>query len=457
MRNLDIEEQLQRAAANATPNVWEGVLSRCVEQEGKITVMEENTKKNKKIPWMAMAGVAAALVIGLSGFGYYTQYQAVDSIVSFDVNPSFELQVSRQEKILSVNALNEDAVQILDDMDLRGSSLKVAVNALVGSMMRNGYIDELKNSILVTVENNDAAKSSELQQQIVDEIDHILSANNITGSILSQSLEEDVKASDLKMLAETYSISTGKAALIQEIMANNPNFELDDLASRSIYELNLIAETKNMNLDNVNTTGNASEKAYIGEEAALEAALTHAGVDGNTITLQRVKLDWDDGVVEYEVEFYSPSEEFEYNIDALTGAILSYEREALEADDFPIYNTTQNTVPTTQTPASTPDTQSSTEPSNTQNTTDSQENTNVPAPSTTQPAPQESVAPPPSEAPATTSTQNTTGTDTNDTSAYYEGCPVYPDSCWNYPNCSHQQSREGRGRHHSESHHSNHY
>ena len=39
----------------------------------------------------------------------------------------------------------------------------------------------------------------------------------------------------------------------------------------------------------------------------------------------KVKQDWDDGRLEYEVEFESGRMEYEYTIDGTTGAILEYE------------------------------------------------------------------------------------------------------------------------------------
>ena len=333
MRSKDVEEKLKRAAADAAPDVLDAVLSRCMDEKGKVIEMTANTesgninstpakKRKNAYHWKAFAGLAAALILAFTGYGYYTQFRAVDSIVGLDVNPSIELNVNRQEKVLSAKALNDDAVLILDGMDLSGSNLNVAVNALIGSMLKNGYIDELKNSILITVENKDSGKSRELQERIVKEIDTILNANSIEGSILSQTLEED---STLKKLAAAYGISIGKAALIQEITAQNPLMTFEDLVNCSIYELDLIAQTKNVDLNNVQSTGNASEKAYIGDEAAMDIALKHAGLDASAITFEKVKLDWDHGVVEYEVEFIAGTTEYEYDIDAVTGEIRKFD------------------------------------------------------------------------------------------------------------------------------------
>ncbi len=66
---------------------------------------------------------------------------------------------------------------------------------------------------------------------------------------------------------------------------------------------------------------------YISEEAAKEAALTHAGVVESDTSRLRVEFDYDDGRAEYEVEFNVGWTEYTYEIDASTGEILSYESE----------------------------------------------------------------------------------------------------------------------------------
>lgn len=70
---------------------------------------------------------------------------------------------------------------------------------------------------------------------------------------------------------------------------------------------------------------------YITAEQAKKAALSHAGVKAGEAVFVKAGLDWDDGRVCYEVEFYAGNTEYDYDIDAVTGAVLSCDR---EWDDF---------------------------------------------------------------------------------------------------------------------------
>lgn len=65
----------------------------------------------------------------------------------------------------------------------------------------------------------------------------------------------------------------------------------------------------------------------IGADAALKAALTHAGFTEKEAWMQRAEPDWDDGYLVYEVTFRADGVEYEYRIDAASGEILEFEQE----------------------------------------------------------------------------------------------------------------------------------
>ncbi len=70
-----------------------------------------------------------------------------------------------------------------------------------------------------------------------------------------------------------------------------------------------------------------SDSAYITEEQAKAIALENAGLAEADTQYLHVRLDYDDGVAEYDVEFVSGADEYDYDIDAVTGEICSMERD----------------------------------------------------------------------------------------------------------------------------------
>ena len=71
----------------------------------------------------------------------------------------------------------------------------------------------------------------------------------------------------------------------------------------------------------------AGSRNYIGAAQARNIALNHAGLTASDVTFFRTQLDYDDGRAEYEVEFWKDRTEYDYEIDAVTGAILSVDHD----------------------------------------------------------------------------------------------------------------------------------
>ena len=71
----------------------------------------------------------------------------------------------------------------------------------------------------------------------------------------------------------------------------------------------------------------ASGSEYLTEEEAKQIALADAGLAESDVTFLKVRLDYDDGRAEYDVEFYRGAEEYDYEIDAVSGEIRSVDRD----------------------------------------------------------------------------------------------------------------------------------
>lgn len=76
---------------------------------------------------------------------------------------------------------------------------------------------------------------------------------------------------------------------------------------------------------NVSDVSNTAAATAITDAEAQAAALEHAGLTEADVTWINTHLDWDDGRQIYEVEFISGSTEYDYDIDAATGQIISFD------------------------------------------------------------------------------------------------------------------------------------
>ena len=66
---------------------------------------------------------------------------------------------------------------------------------------------------------------------------------------------------------------------------------------------------------------------FIGEEEAKKKALERAGLSAEEVKFERVELDYDDGVWQYEVDFQKDRTEYDVDVKADDGKILKYETE----------------------------------------------------------------------------------------------------------------------------------
>ncbi len=326
MKNKEILARLSEEIRSATPDISDRL---SLSPHEKRTEVIKMSKSNKIKKWII--GASAAAVIALAaGIGFAgNQYFSVATVIGIDVNPSIELRVNKNDTVVKALALNSDAEIILDEMKLKGVDCDVAVNALIGSMLRHGYIDELKNSILISVDNPDAQKSAELEERLINEINSILSGSSVEPAVMAQSVSDDAS---IKSLAEQYGISVGKATLIQKICNADPTKTFESLAGLSVNDLYLIAETKSISTENSVTQGTPSSASYITADEAEQAALSHAGISSSDVSYITCELDFDDGIMVYEVEFISGNTEYEYDINAIDKSVLKFSTE--RADNY---------------------------------------------------------------------------------------------------------------------------
>lgn len=330
MTNEKMEQRLAAAVEKTAPNDANGVLSRCEERKG--TVIPMTTKKTTKRRWTSL--IAACLAVMLLGGGglFYQRANAVASVVSLDVNPSIELKVNRSEKVLACTPLNEDAKAILADMsngaDLKGAKLDVAVNAIVGSLVRNGYLDSISSAIMISVEDKDTARAEKLQRELTSTVDGVLQTSEAKAAVLTQTLTQDA---GLTQQARENSISTGKAALVNRVLAINPSLKFDALAKLSVEELKDLAEA-------------GAPAMPIGKDAAAYAAEQYAGTTALDSVTAEVDSELDESPAHYEVELHTAWGEFEYLVDAYTGKVFSGQKDLLAAVSTP-NATTKPTAP----------------------------------------------------------------------------------------------------------------
>lgn len=390
MNEQDVLQKLNTAVTHATPNQLDDILSRCTERKGTVIPMTNHKTKKHWLRY-AVAACLSLILVGAAAGGFLLhQARTVTSVVSLDVNPSIQLQVNSSEKVLQVQALNAEAQEVLADMPLEGTHLNVAVNAIVGSLLQHGYLDSISSAILISVEDADIQRASRLQQELTDQVGAALLNQQSQASILSQTLTSDQQLQDqaaqnnisvgkaaliqaiqkngdftfdqlaalsveelsqmAKSQASQMPIGRDKALEIAKTHADltdtgltwevdpeldevPPHYEVELHQGGQEYEYKIQAYTGEILYSNTHPDDDddsapaVTGTTDIGTEKAKSIALEAAGVTASQVQNLRVERDYDDGRLEYEIEFYVGSTEYDYVISGVDGTILEQDVE----------------------------------------------------------------------------------------------------------------------------------
>ena len=272
MTEKELESKLKKAIENTTPDVLDRAKSSC-----RNLSVAPRKALNAKRTWRYIAAAAVAmflLAIGtvIGTFINKAPDNKVFATVSIDVNPSLEIKINKEEKVLDVIPLNDDAKKVIGDMDFSGVSMELTVNALIGSMYRLGYLDDEHRTVLVSLDKEDAARAAYLLDQLTVQISSLTGTNN--GNVIANTYES---TADLRNIAERYGVPESKASLIARLLAADPSWEDMRLGLFSIETLTrLIASAEAGTLRS--SEFDAPAEGELTMEEAFIQALALAGV-----------------------------------------------------------------------------------------------------------------------------------------------------------------------------------
>ena len=244
MKNKDIEHRIREEVKAATPDVFEKVAGADISTDGNIKAFETGNRKSVRLKAArrGLAAACAAIVVGLGAL-IYSLNAVTDSSISIDVNPSIEIITNKRDKVIKVNALNEDAEKVIGAMKLDDTGLDVTVNELVSAMVEYGYISADKRDILVTVENKNEEKAKSIRDRVDNDITEALIKLEIKPNLVSQTADRHKKNDDIQKQADENGISYGKALMISKLREEYPVLADEKLETMSTHEILLLLDS----------------------------------------------------------------------------------------------------------------------------------------------------------------------------------------------------------------------
>ncbi|MCI5630524.1 MAG: PepSY domain-containing protein [Clostridium sp.] len=125
---------------------------------------------------------------------------------------------------------------------------------------------------------------------------------------------------------EVYNIEFSYENKEYDYKINSSNGEIveydSDIEDYDITQQQATKENKSVTPNNQN-----SNNSKITVEKAKEISLKHANLKDNQVVFDKTEMDYDNGVQVYDIEFHYNNIEYNYEIDANTGNILSYSQD----------------------------------------------------------------------------------------------------------------------------------
>ena len=330
MTDKEIEACLRSAIDERTPDILDDLISELGIGTSPVIEFDTSTKVPERRNRIRMLALAAAAVVVLAmTFGIRQMIGRTVAVVGLDVNPSVELSVNRNNKVISAEALNAEGRELIADLNLKGTDVNTACSAIVGSMLTKGYLTDSTNSVLVSVRSGDAEKGRELELFVAEDLNKYLQDAPVSAAVLGQFVEDN---KDLADFADGHDVSRGKAWLIRRLLsAGSRHITEESLLKLTTQELILLAQEKGLFTEA--SYGEADTGKYIDRNKAVETALEAAGIAEKNAAGIEVEFDCEDGAIIYEVEFTANGIEYEYDIDAVTGTVIGFEQETVEEAD----------------------------------------------------------------------------------------------------------------------------
>lgn len=267
MNKLDIERSLRNSIEQETPDLLASLMAAPVKKlpcEDYI-VKQRPVKNTSAVGRFAAAFGSIAMVClvcltFLSNHNNQTTWEDMeaDTFISIDVNPSIEMLADENNMIMELRGLNEEAETVLQDVDDDDKDLDQVVSSIVESMTEHGYLKpEVRNSILVSVENEDSEKADHIKGTITDDIYKTLDKTEIDSVVLTQDVK---KTKELEKEAEALNISVGKMSLIQNLVQKDSDLDVQQMAGMSIQDISNLAQERKVDITEVVDYGKVEEK-----------------------------------------------------------------------------------------------------------------------------------------------------------------------------------------------------
>ena len=277
--------------------------------------------KRQKVKFRWLSTLATCLILALCiGISIplvgcnNTEAEAEAGTVTMEINPGVEYVIVRNGNVKAVRFLNDDAEKLLEEIELKGQSLKSALSITVAAYKTAGLM-ESNDTVLISFDKklSDDAKLKESVSEVVREA--LEKTKSVHTVVYAAATDNDETAA----IAKKYGVSQGKAKLIADAKKNSSMSE-EDIANLPLDELVGLQK-------DVNSTVIDSE--YIGILKAKAIALNDSGCAARVEFTEARLINKGVKYPYYRLVFNDKRTQWTYLVNAVTGDILEKNEVAL--------------------------------------------------------------------------------------------------------------------------------
>ena len=270
-----------------------------------------------KFRWLSTLAtcLVSALCIGISiPLAGCNNTEAEAGTVTMEINPGVEYVIARNGNVKAVRFLNDDAEKLLEEIELKGQSLKSAISITVAAYKTAGFM-ESNDTVLISFDKK-LSGDEKLKESVSEVVREALEKTKSVHTVIYAAATDN---DETAAIAKKYGVSQGKAQLIADAKKNSSMSE-EEIANLPLDEL--VGLQKDVNSIII-------DSEYIGIHKAKIIALNDSGCAARVEFTEARIIDKGDKYPYYRLVFSDKRTQWTYLVNAVTGDILEKNEVAL--------------------------------------------------------------------------------------------------------------------------------
>ena len=292
------------------------------------------------------------------------KFAYVDAGISPKNAPSYEAKLLKEDGIYVYKVvISSDDTKYKYTIAANNGEVISSESARIAQNKKNNTSSSDTTGVEENTANNSSNNADTLEKNVKNVISNSKSkdkpkdnkavGNKTTGSKVENDVAENDKPakgkSDIKNVADNINANNNMDDKKPDNKNSNDNID-DKKASgkkasgkkkskknavdNNRHHISTDNETNNTSSGKTSTVSEvAASRHYISMDKAKSITLKDAGLRPSFVTFEKALLKKDDGKIIYEIEFFTSTYEYEYEVDAYTGAILSKDVDPLSPSD----------------------------------------------------------------------------------------------------------------------------